>query len=584
VKPDGVSAGTVGFRLAPRLNAAGRLEDASLALELLDCTTRDDALPLALRLNELNRERQAIESAIMTEACAMVPDPAPPALVLSSSTWHEGVIGIVASRLADRFSRPTILLSEGDDEAKGSGRSVGAFDLLGAVERSAGHLLAYGGHHAACGLRLRREHIAAFRETFVATVAASIGDDLTRVRQVDALVGGHELTLALADELELLAPHGFGNRDVTLLLRGAELVTPRLTRNGRHMQYRVRCQGASCQAIHFNFSELEQVAEPGRHDLVLALSKNEYNGSVSAQVEVKSLRRVALPSDDLCSTECGCRCEQRLRGQELWAALVHEPAYSGGGEAGSSSVASASREDRLIDRRRQPAGPLIRSLVAGGERVLVLVADVGRRRPLLTEDVLGELSRQDGLYLHSACPTRFDLIAGARVVMAGVDMVAGVDSARLAGALAGFEHIVFVDPPFTRALFEEFVRSAPNSWLHLAWGRPEVDFAGNIRQAEYDLDAAARRVWRALSAGSGRFDEALEQELLSSERFLHPAGAVAAALRVLREAGLVQVEGDVYRLERPAGKADITQTESHGAWHRLFLTNDFLSTCLTARL
>ena len=155
--------------------------------------------------------------------------------MLSSPDWHEGVVGIVASRVAERFHRPAILLSEGDDEAKGSGRSIPAFDLLGAVERTSGHLLTFGGHRAACGLRLRRDAIPAFREAFVAEAAAALGpDDLRRVRDVDAIVGGDELTLGLADELELLAPHGFGNRQVTLLLHAAEVVAPRLTRDKRH--------------------------------------------------------------------------------------------------------------------------------------------------------------------------------------------------------------------------------------------------------------------------------------------------------------------------------------------------------------
>ena len=297
-RPGAADAGAVGFRLGPRLNAAGRLEDASIALELLGAPDRDAALPLALRLNELNRERQTIEAGILEAAVAMVPDPPPAALVLSSPDWHEGVVGIVASRVAEKFNRPAILLSEGDDEAKGSGRSIAAFDLLGAVERTSEHLLTFGGHRAACGLRLRRDAIPAFREAFVAEAAASLGpDDLRRVRDVDAIVGGDELTLGLADELELLAPHGFGNRQVTLLLHAAEVVAPRLTRDKRHAQYRVRCDGASCQAIHFNFDALDELTTPGRHDVALALSKNEYNGSVSAQVQVRGLHRLRAAGD-----------------------------------------------------------------------------------------------------------------------------------------------------------------------------------------------------------------------------------------------------------------------------------------------
>ncbi|HEY5387668.1 MAG TPA: single-stranded-DNA-specific exonuclease RecJ, partial [Thermoleophilia bacterium] len=319
VKADGVNAGTVGFRLAPRLNAAGRLEDASLALELLGCADRETALPMALRLNELNQERQAIEAGILAEAAEMVPDPPPPALVLSSPAWHEGVVGIVASRVAERFNRPAILLSEGDEDAKGSGRSIPGFDLLAAVERSAEHLLAFGGHRAACGLRLRREHIPAFRKAFVAQAAAELSvADLVRTQPVDALVGGHDLTLEFADELELLAPHGFGNRKVALLLHGAEVVAPRLTRDHRHAQYRVRCDGATCQAIHFNFARLQELTAPGRFDVSLGLSKNEYNGAVSVQAEVRALHRLGEPDRDACATACDLSCPDRLAGGSLW--------------------------------------------------------------------------------------------------------------------------------------------------------------------------------------------------------------------------------------------------------------------------
>ena len=322
-RPGAVDAGAVGFRLGPRLNAAGRLEDASIALELLGAPDRGTALPLALKLNELNRERQVIEAAMIEAAVAMVPDPPPPALVLSSPDWHEGVVGIVASRVAERFHRPAILLSEGDDEAKGSGRSIPAFDLLGAVERTADHLITFGGHRAACGLRLRRAAIPAFREAFVAEAAARLtADDLTRVRHVDAVVSGDELTLGLADELELLAPHGFGNRQVTLLLHDAEVVSPRLTRDKRHAQYRVRCDGASCQAIHFGFGDLAELTAPGRHDVALALSKNDYNGAVSAQVQVRSLHRLEPTETDLCATACDLRCRDRLQDEDLWAALL----------------------------------------------------------------------------------------------------------------------------------------------------------------------------------------------------------------------------------------------------------------------
>jgi len=578
VKADGVNAGTVGFRLAPRLNAAGRLEDASLAMELLGCADRETALPMALRLNELNQERQAIEAGILAAAAEMVPDPPPPALVLSSPAWHEGVVGIVASRIVERFNRPAILLSEGDEEAKGSGRSIPGFDLLGAVERSAEHLLAFGGHRAACGLRLRREHIPAFREAFVAQAAAALSEaDLVRTQLVDAVVGGHDLTLGLADELELLAPHGFGNRKVTLLLHGAEVVGPRLTRDHRHAQYRVRCDGATCQAIHFNFAKLQELTEPGRFDVPLGLSKNEYNGAVSAQAEVRGLHRLGAPDRDVCATACDLSCPDRLTGGALWGELLEGPSWPGDGEP--AALAEARRDGRLLDRRGRPAVSTLSALAAGGERVLVLVADVARRRPLLSRDVLSPQLARRAAYLQSACVGRLgEALAGPDVVLTGYDVVAA--RPQLAAA---FAHVVLLDPPFTRSLLAAVAAAAPEAWVHALWGRAEAGFAAQVAAAELDLDATMRRAWRALSAAAGRFDEALEQEVFGGDPFLRSAGAAAAALRALRDAALLSVDGaGGYHLERPQSKVDVTQTDTYRAWHTLFQTSDFLRTCLTA--
>jgi single-stranded-DNA-specific exonuclease len=579
IRPGGIDAGGVGYKLAPRLNAAGRLEDASLALELLDCDDREAALPLALRLNELNRERQGIEASILAAACEMVTEPLPAALVLSSADWHEGVVGIVASRVVERFNRPAILLSEGDEEAKGSGRSIPGFDLLGAVESSAEHLLAFGGHRAACGLRLRRADIPRFRAAFVAQAAATLSAaDLVRTRPVDAIVAGNALTLELADELELLAPHGFGNRKITLLLHGAEVVAPRLTRDRRHMQYRVRCDGSSCQAIHFSFDDMDEVGKPGRYDVPLALSKNEYNGSVSAQVQVQTLQRIQEPAVDLCITPCDVTCAERLSGAPLWRQLLEARSFSQGGEEEALSAARAA--GRLVDRRHHPVASALTSLATSGERVLVLVADVARRRPLLSRDVLSPQLGRSGLYVQAACARRVaDALAGPDVVMAGLDLA--LANPELA---ASFAHVFLVDPPLTRAQFGRLVAAAPNAWIHAGWGPSEAGFAEQVAAAEFELDAVMRRVWRALSAGSGRFDDALEQELLGGDPFLRSYSAAGAALCVLRDAGLLVVEAGGYHLERPQSKVDVTRTDTYEAWHTLFLTNDFLRTCLTAKL
>jgi single-stranded-DNA-specific exonuclease len=595
-RPEAVDAGAVGFRLGPRLNAAGRLEDASLALELLGAPDRETALPLALRLNELNRERQVIEAAMLESAVAMVPDPLPPALVLSSPDWHEGVVGIVASRVTERFHRPAILLSESGDVAKGSGRSIPAFDLLGAVERVSEHLITFGGHRAACGLRLRRDAISAFREAFVAEAAAALGpDDLQSVRRVDAIVGGDELTLGLADELELLAPHGFGNRQVTLLLHGAEVVAPRLTRDKRHSQYRVSCDGATCQAIHFNFDGLDELLTPGRHDVALALSKNEYNGAVSAQVQVRSLHRLEAPERDLCITACATDCGERLRGDRLWRALVGAgtaPAPDGSHQGDGAAPASAAdataaaalhaarAEGRLVDRRGRPPLSQLATLLATGERTLVLVADVPCRRPLLSADLLVPGLDRRGAYLQAACSGRLDAAAEASVVMTTPDVA--LDHP---GFASSFAHVALLDPPCTQSTWASLSAAAAQAYLHALWGPAEAEFAGRVRDRQLDLEASMRRVWKALAAAQGRFDDELEQELLGRGAVLAPVAALAGAFAALQEAGLlVADDGGGYHLERPRDKVDVTRTDAHRRWHNRYQTPDFLRTCLTAQL
>ena len=579
-RPAAVDAGAVAYRLAPRLNAAGRLEDASLAMELLGCEDREAALPLALRLNELNRERQAIEAVMLAEATEMVPDPVPPALVLSSPTWHEGVVGIVAARVAERFYRPAILLAEGDVEAKGSGRSIPSFDLLAAVERSSDRLLAYGGHRAACGLRLRRDEVARFRGDFVREAAAALSDDdLRRVRHVDAIVGGGDLTLELADELELLAPHGFGNPQVALLLHGAEVATPRLTRDRRHLHYRLRSDGTSCPAIHFGCSDLQGVAVPGRHDVVLELGKNDYDGTVSAQVRVRSLQRLETPATDLCPTPCDLTCRERLSGAALWRAWLGVAPSRGVADA--AALRAARNEGRLLDRRGRPAIPALADLLASGERVLVLVADVARRRPLLSRDLVAPGLARSGLYVQGACMERLAAaMDAADVVMTGYDVLAAHPELG-----QRFAQVALVDPPFTAALWASVAAAAPHAWVHALWGAADAAFAAQVREAHLGLDPVMRRVWRALDAGERRFGESLEQVLLESGTFLASVTAVGAAIAVLREAALLVVDEEGgFHLQRPQSKVDVTATDTYREWHTRFETPDYLRTCLTAPL
>jgi single-stranded-DNA-specific exonuclease len=297
VDPATVDSGAVAFRLAPRINAAGRLGRPDLALELMLTDDRAEADKLAAQLEELNRERQGVEERILREAVALVeswPEPrrARRGYVLWHEEWHEGVIGIVASRLVERFHRPVVLVAPSAHGWKGSGRSIAEFDLHGGLAACAEHLEGFGGHRAAAGLTIREERLEGFADAFAAHVDAVLaGIDLRPLTIVDAIVPANALTLDLAQELERLAPFGLGNPEPTLLVASVEAATPSTVGEGRHLRFRVRQQGRDGgSAIAFGLGrQLERLERGGRFDLAFRLQENRWNGTVAPQLVVRRL-------------------------------------------------------------------------------------------------------------------------------------------------------------------------------------------------------------------------------------------------------------------------------------------------------
>ena len=296
VDPATVDAGAVGFRLAPRLNAAGRLGHPRAALELL--LTEDDAEAgrLADSLEELNRDRQAVEGRILREAVAQV-EAWPPerrarrAYAVAGADWHEGVIGIVASRLVERYHRPVVLIAGTDGDWKGSGRSIPAFDLHAALGACAGLLGRWGGHRAAAGLSIAEENVEAFGERF-AQHAASVLDEeeLEPVTSIDAIVArGADLSLDLCAELARLAPFGLGNPAPSLLAPGCGLADLATVGDGKHLRFRVRRDGRDAgSAIAFGQgSRLELLRPDDLYDVAFRLEENHWNGTVAPQLVVR---------------------------------------------------------------------------------------------------------------------------------------------------------------------------------------------------------------------------------------------------------------------------------------------------------
>jgi single-stranded-DNA-specific exonuclease len=308
VDPAAADAGAVGFRLGPRINAAGRLGHPRAALELLLTTDADEARRLADTLEELNRERQAVEGKILREAIAKVEewpeaDRRRRAYVVAGEDWHEGVIGIVASRLVERFNRPVVLVAGGEGDWKGSGRSIPSFDLHGGLAACSDLLERWGGHRAAAGLSIKPENVSAFAERFAEHAAGLlVEEDLQPVTRIDGIVPrGTRLTLDLCAELAQLAPFGLGNPEVTLLAPGCEVGELATVGEGKHLRFRVRRDGADAgSAIAFGFgSRLDVYRQAGHWDVAFRLTENRWNGTVSPQLVVRRIFAAAERFDEL---------------------------------------------------------------------------------------------------------------------------------------------------------------------------------------------------------------------------------------------------------------------------------------------
>lgn len=229
-----ITAGTVGFRLGPRINAAGRLDDASVGLQCLLAKDYETALPLARALDSANAERQQIERAMLNGAIEQAEEAVgrgARGLVLSSPDWHPGVVGIVASRIVERFHRPAILIGVHDGMGKGSARSIEGFHLYDAIKSVSHHLARFGGHKAAAGLSIDPDRLKHFTSDFERVAGERLDDSALVPRQrIDAVVTPGELSEATVSALRLLAPFGMGNPEPILALQ-SQLASYRVLQN-----------------------------------------------------------------------------------------------------------------------------------------------------------------------------------------------------------------------------------------------------------------------------------------------------------------------------------------------------------------
>ena len=291
-----ISAVTIGYGLAPRINAAGRMERAEVALELLLTDDPIRGMALADELCQLNRQRQEIELGIYEQCVSVLernPDLAAPCIVLAGEGWHQGVVGIVASRLTEKYACPAFMICLDHGKGKGSCRSFGGFNLFAALEQCADLLEGYGGHELAAGFTIREEQVPAFKARMDALVSAYAGGaPMVSVLEVDAfLEDGSALTCRSVEALSELEPFGAGNPKPVFALTGVTVAACSDVGGGRHLKLKLRSDGKLLDAIFFSATCAGAGIVPGdRIDVAFTPQINEYRGSRTVQLQLCDLR------------------------------------------------------------------------------------------------------------------------------------------------------------------------------------------------------------------------------------------------------------------------------------------------------
>jgi single-stranded-DNA-specific exonuclease len=502
--PSGLDTGALGFRLAPRINAAGRLRRADAGLELLLTEDPSRAAEIAAELDAVNVERRAVEQRLVWEAEAQVADlGVRSAYVLAGEGWHPGVIGIVASRIVERHHRPTILVALEGDLGAGSGRSIPGFDLLAALHAGAGHLERYGGHRAAAGLTVRRDAVDAFRACFEAHAEAVLTPELLEpTERIDAIVSGSELGLAFADELASLEPCGIGNPRSRLLVPGARFDDVRPMGEGRHARFSVTSAGTRARAVVFG-CEGRLGVDPGEPvNATFRLERNVWNGAVEPRLVLQHARRCAPD-----------RIEVLGEGRDFLHSALEELDTALEPEGTASPPAAAAEARTLLDRRGESPLAVLGDALAAGGPVLAICADVPRR-------LRGMSSRGGG----------FSLTSYHALHREGV-------------RLGQFPQLVALDPPARAG--DARLLAAGSGVTHWAWGEAELRFAQQMHELEYGLRASLASLYRSLRSRWRVTGEELERLLRGDIEPGRPARLAGRLIRVLAELELVSLDRDL---------------------------------------
>ncbi len=288
----------VGFRIGPRMNAAGRLSQPELVVDLLTSDDREECKRLAQALDDANRERREIESGVLEEALQQADEltsaSSPSSLVVAGEGWHQGVIGIVAARLVDRYGVPSVVIGLDGEKGRGSGRTPGAVNLHDAFQASAEHLGRYGGHAMAAGLEIESAKVDAFRAAFEqASIAQLDGAPLRPVLDIDVSSSVNEWDLPVIQAMRRLAPFGKHNPEPVVLVKGAQVAgKPRLMGAGdAHLSFALKQEFGAIRVVGFRQAARYELAASGKPlDLAVTPVLNEWRGNITAEFRLHDMR------------------------------------------------------------------------------------------------------------------------------------------------------------------------------------------------------------------------------------------------------------------------------------------------------
>jgi single-stranded-DNA-specific exonuclease len=304
IQPQDLNEGHIGFTLAPRLNAMGRLGDANPAVELLITDDWEQARILANNLEGLNSQRRFLSNQVYQSAIAQIEsDPSLleyAVIVLSHDDWHTGVVGIVASRLVEQYGIPVVLIATPDEIGRGSARSIAGVDITDAIRQVQQHVIRFGGHTMAAGMSLPAENIFTFRRELSQIVREMIGDvEVKPTLAIDGYIELADISLELTEDIERLAPFGNGNPPLTLATRDVKISSrSQLGRRGDHLQLRIEDQQGNKQKVIW-WRGAGQDLPMGQVDLAYTIRTSTYKGNREAMVEWLDYRQLATSSIDI---------------------------------------------------------------------------------------------------------------------------------------------------------------------------------------------------------------------------------------------------------------------------------------------